>query len=148
MTDVKGLTSSTHPPPPWSPEDSPRLSQPWLVSPVSSCPSLSFHSPIRPQHRPNNLSLTPLQSHRGFSAVSCTHQKTSISSAGGNDRAPLLCVQSSSLLSWKPGFCTPPRSQCPNPGCSPVDTEGAVCPAGSLSSDYHIRQTLLKPQIL
>ena len=77
------LPSYSHPAPQWSPEDSPRLNQPfWPACWVSSCPSLSFHSPSRPQRR--RKPMLP-QSHKKFLTVSCTHQKTSVSSADGDD---------------------------------------------------------------
>ena len=80
------LTSSSHPPPRWNPEDSPRLSQPfWPACSVSSCPSLSFHSPSRPKRK---RSLTPPQSHKRTLTVSCTRQRTSVSSADGGDFGP------------------------------------------------------------
>ena len=121
------LTSSAHPPPQWNPEDSPRLSQPfWPAYCISSCPSLSFNSPSRPQCR---RLLMPPQSHRRFLPVTWTLQRTSVSSADGDDFGPsctghLCCVSSPvCCLCEPPGICTPTRSQCPNPRCSPVQFE-------------------------
>ena len=89
------LTSFSHPLPQWSPEDSPRLSQPfWPAYLVSPCPSLSFHSPSRPECR--RWLMLP-QSHKKFLTASCTHQRTSVSSTDGDGFGPsctghLCCV--------------------------------------------------------
>lgn len=100
---------------------SPRQSQTFrLVCWFSSCPSLSLRRwPMPPELKKK---------------LPCTHRRTSVSSSDGDDFDPSCCVSSPGYCwSERAGICAPPRSPCPNPACSPVQSEkpsfwmGYVC---------------------
>ena len=81
----------------------------WPACSVSFCPALCFHCPSRP---PRRRWLMPSLCHRKSLTESCTHWRTSVSSAGGDDFGPsctgrLRCA-TSPVCCWgeRPGICT------------------------------------------